>query len=60
MMAASEDGNNNSSDGSSGSGSDNEQAENQVQNTIKAGKRRRVWGGKVRIYKRPKGIVRKY
>ena len=39
MMVASEDGNNNdSSDGSSGSGFDNEQAENQVQNMIRAGK----------------------
>ena len=60
MMATSKDGNNNSSDGSSGSGSDNEKAENQVQNTIRAEKHRRVWGGKARIYKRPKGIVRKY
>ena len=60
MMAVTEDGNNDSSDGSSGSGSDNEQAENQVQNTIKAGKRHRVWGGKARIYKRPKGVVCKY
>ena len=61
MMVASEDGNNNdSSDGSSGSGFDNEQAENQVQNMIRAGKRRRVWGGKARIYKRPKGVIRKY
>ena len=41
MQAATEDNNNNSSDGSSdgsGSGSDNEQQENHVQNTIKAGK----------------------
>ena len=63
MPAVMEDNNNNSSDGSSdgsGSGSDNEQQENQVQNTIKAGKRCRVWGGKARIYKHPKGIVRKY
>ena len=63
MRAVMEDNNNNSSDGSSdgsGSGSDNEQQENQVQNTIKAGKRCHVWGGKARIYKHPKGIVRKY
>ena len=63
MQAAAEDNNNNSSHGSSdgsGSGSDNEQPDNQVQNTIKAGKRCRVWGGKARIYKCPKGIVRKY
>ena len=59
MRAMAED-DNNSSSGGSGSGSDNEQPENQVQNTIKAGKRRRVWGGKARIYKHPKGIVRKY
>ena len=31
-----------------------------VQNTIKAGKRRRVWGGKARVYKHPKGVVCKY
>ena len=60
MKAETEDGNNDSSDGSSGSGSNNEQAENQVQNMIRAGKRHRVWGGKVRIYKRPKGVVHKY
>ena len=63
MRATVEDDNNNSSDGSSdcsGSGSDNEQPDNQVQKSIKAGKRRRVWGGKARIYKHPKGIVRKY
>ena len=59
MMTATEDGNN-SSDGSSGSGSDNKQAENQVQNTIKFGKHRIVWGGKARIYKRPKGVVCRY
>ena len=58
MQAAVEDDNNNSSDassGGSGSGSDNEQPDNQVQNTIKAGKRCRVWGGKARIYKHPQG-----
>ena len=41
MQAATEDDHNNSLDGSSdgsGSGSDNEQPDNQVQNTIKAGK----------------------
>ena len=32
----------------------------QYKNTIKAGKCHRVWGGKARIYKRPKGIVHKY
>ena len=61
MMVAAED--SNSNDGSSsgnGSSSDNEQEDNQVQNTIKAGKCRRVWGGKARIYKRPKGVVCKY
>ena len=54
MKAATEDDNNNSSDDGSSSGSNNEQVEqavNQVQNTIKAGKRHRVWGGKARIYK---------
>ena len=65
MRAAVEDDNNNSSDGSSdgsGSESDNEQPANQVQNTIKikAGKRCQVWGGKARIYKHPKGIIRKH
>ena len=63
MQAVVEDDNNNSLDGSSGgsgSGSDNEQPDNQVQNTIKAGKRHQIWGGKARIYKHPKGIVHKY
>ena len=63
MRAVAEDDNNSSLGGSSdgsGSGSDNEQPENQVQNTIKAGKRGRVWGGKARVYKCPKGIVCKY
>ena len=27
---------------------------------MRTGKRRRVWGGKARVYKRPKGVVRKY
>ena len=61
MMVAAEDGNSN--DGSSsgnGSGSDNAQEDNQVQNTIKVGKHCRVWGGKARIYKRLKGVVREY
>ena len=31
-----------------------------VQNTIRAGRRRRVYGGKARIYKRPAGLKRKY
>ena len=63
MQAVTEDGNGNNSDdssGGSGSGFDNGQPDNQVQNTIKAGKLHRVWGGKVRIYKHPKGIVHKY
>ena len=48
---------------SSGASSDHEQEDNQgnqVQQTVRAGKRRRVWGGKARVYKRPKGVVRKY
>ena len=48
---------------SSGASSDNEQEDdqgNQVQQTVRAGKRRRVWGGKARVYKCPKGVVRKY
>ena len=61
MMVAAEDSNSNDrSLSGNGSSSDNEQEDNQVQNTIKAGKRRRVWGGKARIYKRPKGVVCKY
>ena len=63
MQAVTEDGNGNNShdsSGGSGSGSDNEQPDNQVQNTIKAGKRHRVWGGKARIYKHPQGVVQKY
>ena len=54
MRAAAEDDNNDSSSDGSSSGSENEQAPqpaNQVQKTIKAGRRRRVWGGKARIYK---------
>ena len=59
MRMAAEDGNSN--DGSSsGASSDHEQEDDQVQKTIKAGKRRRVWGGKARIYKHPTGVVRKY
>ena len=63
MQAATEDGDGNNSDnssGGSGSGSDNEQPDNQVQNTIKAGKWRRVWGGKAWIYKHPQGVVQKF
>ena len=33
---------------------------NNVQGTVRAGRRRRVWGRKARIYKRPAGIKRKY
>ena len=33
---------------------------NIVNKTVKAGRRRQVWGGKARIYKRPAGIKRKY
>ena len=33
---------------------------NTVQNTIRAGRRHRVYGGKARIYKRPAGLKRKY
>ena len=49
MKAASKDNNNNGSD--SCSSSDNEQSDNQVQGTIRAGRQCRVWGGKARIYK---------
>ena len=31
-----------------------------MQQTVRAGKCCRVWGGKARIYKRPKGVVCKY
>ena len=59
MRVAAEDGNTN--DGSSsGASSDHEQEDDQVQKTIKAGKCHRVWGGKARIYKCLKGVVRKY
>ena len=64
MQAAAEDGD--TDDGneiSSGASSDHEQEDDQssqVQQTVRAGKRRRVWGGKARVYKRPKGVVRKY
>ena len=59
MRVAAEDGNSN--DGSlSGASSDHEQEDDQVQQTIKAGKCCRVWGGKARIYKRQKGVVYKY
>ena len=54
MRAAAEDDNNDSSSDGSSSGSENEQAPqpaNEVQKTIKAGRHRRVWGGKARIYK---------
>ena len=61
MMAVAEDGNSNDGNSSdSGSRSNNEQENSQVQNTIKAGKCRRVWGGKARVYKHPKGVVCKY
>ena len=59
MRVAAKDGNSN--DGSSsGASSDHEQEDDQVQKTIKVGKRRRVWGGKARIYKRLTGVVHKY
>ena len=63
MRGTAEDDNNNSLDGSSdgsSSGYDNEQPDNQVQNTIKAGEPCRVRGGKARIYKCPKGNIHKY
>ena len=59
MRVAAEDGNSN--DGSSsGASSDHGQEDDQVQKKIKAGKCRRVWGGKARIYKHLTGVVRKY
>ena len=59
MRVVAKDGNSN--DGSSsGASSDHEQEDDQVQQTIKAGKHRRVWEGKARIYKRPKGVVHKH
>ena len=48
---------------SSGASSDHEQEDdqgNQVQQTVRAGKRHRVWEGKARVYKHPKGVFRKY
>ena len=33
---------------------------NTVQNVVRAGRRRRVWGGKARVYKRPASFKRKY
>ena len=60
--AAEDDSNDSSSDGLS-TGSENEKAPqpaNQVQKMIKAGRHHRVWGGKVRIYKWPQGVVHKY
>ena len=54
MRAAAEDDNNDSSSDGLSSGSENEQAQqpaNQIQKMIKVGRRRRVWGGKARIYK---------
>ena len=64
MQAAAEDGDTNDGNESlSGASSDHEQEDDQssqVQQTVRAGKHRRVWGGKARVYKRPKGVVRKY
>ena len=64
MRVAAEDGGTSAdNESSSGASSDHEQEDNQgnqVQQTVKAGKRRRVWGGKARIYKRPTGVVHKY
>ena len=49
MMATAEDDNN-----------DNPDNDNQVQGTIQVGRKHRVWGGKVRIYKHPARVVHKY
>ena len=54
MRARAEDDNNDSSSDGLSSGSENGQTPqpaNQVQKTIRAGRCRRVWGGKARIYK---------
>ena len=62
-VAAEDGGTSDDNESSSGASSDHEQEDsqdNQVQQTVRAGKRRRVWGGKARVYKRPKGVVRKY
>ena len=64
LQVAAEDGDTeDDNESSSGASSDHEQEDdqgNQVQQTVRAGKRRRVWGGKARVYKRPKGVIRKY
>ena len=63
MRAAAEDDSNDSSSDGSSSGPENEQAPqpaNQVQKTIKVERHLRVWGEKARIYKWPKGVIRKY
>ena len=64
LRVAAEDGDTeDDNESSSGASSDHEQEDdqgNQVQQTVRAGKHRRVWGGKARVYKRPKGVVRKY
>ena len=62
-VAAEDGGSSDENESSSGASSDHKQEdnqENQVQQTVRAGKRRRVWGGKARVYKCPKGVVRKY
>ena len=63
MRVAAEDGGTSDDNSLSGASSDHEQEDNQgnqVQHTVSAGKRRRVWGGKARVYKRSKGVIRKY
>ena len=63
LRVTAEDDTQDDNESSSGASSDHEQEDDQVsqvQQTVRAGKRRRVWGGKARVYKRPKGVVRKY
>ena len=64
LRVAAEDGDTeDDNESSSGASSDHEQEDdqgNQVQQTVRAGKHCRVWGGKARVYKHPKGVVRKY
>ena len=62
-VAAEDGGTDDGNESSSGASSDHEQEDNQgnqVQQTVRAGKRCRVWRGKVRVYKHPKGVVHKY
>ena len=49
-----------SSDRGSSSGEDDNNNNNIVNSTVRAGRKRRSFAGKARIYQRPKGVRRKY